>query len=50
VPKRPRSALTLKTVLIALTAAAALIGAAIIAVPSAGEGTRVCLGLGCLNF
>lgn len=42
---------TLKTVLIALTAAAALIGAALIAVPSAGESASMCLGLSkCLSF
>jgi len=43
--------LNLKTVLIAAVAAAALIGAALIAVPSAQEGLRYCLGLGrCLGF
>jgi hypothetical protein len=43
--------LTLKTVLLAATAAAALIGAAMMAVPSAEEGSRVCLGLSkCLSF
>jgi hypothetical protein len=42
---------TLKTVLIAVTAAAALIGAALIAVPSAQEGASVCLDLSkCLAF
>jgi hypothetical protein len=44
-----RSVVTLKTALIALTAAAALIAAALIAVPSAGE--NICLELGkCLSF
>lgn len=38
--------LTLKTLLIAVAAAAALIGAAVIAVPSAGEGAFPCLQLG----
>jgi hypothetical protein len=43
--------LTLKTVLIAATAAVALIGAAMIAVPSTEEGGRACLGLGmCLSY
>jgi hypothetical protein len=43
--------LTLKTILLAATAAAALIGAALIAVPSADEGARVCLDLAkCLSF
>jgi len=43
--------LTLKTILIAFAAAAALIGAAIIAVPSAQEGLRLCLELPkCLGF
>jgi hypothetical protein len=42
--------LTLNTILLAVTAAAALIGAAMIAVPSAGE-TALCLDLGkCLSF
>jgi hypothetical protein len=42
---------TLKTFLIALTAAAALIGAALLAVPSAGESVSMCLDLGkCLSF
>ncbi len=46
-----RRLLTLKTVLLAVTAAAALIGAAMMAVPSAEEGARVCLGLSkCLSF
>jgi hypothetical protein len=43
--------LTLKTVLIAVAAATALIGAALIAVPSAQEGLRLCLDLPrCLGF
>jgi hypothetical protein len=43
--------LTLKTVLIAVTAAAALIGAAAIAVPSTEHGAWACAGLGlCLSF
>jgi hypothetical protein len=51
VPMPRRRLLTLKTVLLAATAAAALIGAAMIAVPSAEEGARVCLGLSkCLSF
>jgi hypothetical protein len=42
--------LTLKTVLIAVTAAAALIGAALMAVPSAGE-SAMCFDIGrCLSF
>jgi hypothetical protein len=40
----------LKTLLIAVTAAAALIGAALIAVPSAGD-SALCLNIGrCLSF
>jgi hypothetical protein len=51
VPTPQRHIVTLKTVLIALTAAAALIGAALIAVPSAGESVSMCLDLGkCLSF
>jgi len=43
--------LTLKTVLIAITAAVALIGAAVIAVPSTEYGSWVCTGLGlCPSF
>ena len=50
-PTDRRRLLTLKTVLIAATAAAALIGAALIAVPSAEEGASMCLHLGkCLSF
>ena len=46
-----RGILTFKTLLIAMTAAAALIGAALLAVPSAGEDARLCLDLGgCLSF
>jgi hypothetical protein len=46
-----RRALTLKTVLIAAAAVAALIAAALVAVPSAGEGAWPCLDLGkCLSF
>ena len=45
-PTRVNRALTVKTLLIALAAAAALIGAALIAVPSAGEGSFLCLELG----
>lgn len=46
-----RRILTLKTVLLAVTAVAALIGAAMMAVPSADEGARLCLGLSrCLSF
>jgi hypothetical protein len=38
-------------VLLAATAAAALIGAALIAVPLEGEATRACVDLGtCLSF
>ena len=40
---------TVKTVLIAVTAAAALIGAAMLAVPSAGEGVLPCVSR-CLGF
>jgi hypothetical protein len=40
---------TVKTVLIAVTAAAALIGAAMLAVPSAGEGALPCVSR-CLGF
>jgi len=49
---RPRrGALTLKTVLIAVMAAAALLGAAFIAVPSTGEGAHTCMGLmSCVGF
>ena len=43
--------MTLKTALIALMAAAALIGAALIAVPSAGDSVSMCLDLAkCLSF
>jgi hypothetical protein len=43
--------LTFKTVLIAVAAVAALIGAAVIAVPSAQEGIHLCLELPrCLGF
>jgi hypothetical protein len=43
--------LTFKTVLIAVAAAAALIGAAVMAVPSAQEGLQTCLNLPkCLGF
>jgi hypothetical protein len=43
--------LTLKTVLIAAVAAVALMGAALIAVPSAQEGLHLCLDLPrCLGF
>jgi len=43
--------LTFKTVLIAFAAVAALIGAAMIAVPSAQEGLHLCLDLPkCLGF
>jgi hypothetical protein len=46
-----RRALTLKTVLFAAAAVVALIAAALIAVPSAGEGAWSCLDLGgCLGF
>ena len=49
--KSPRRILTLKTLLIAVTAAAALLGAAMIAVPSMGEGASRCMGLGiCFSF
>jgi hypothetical protein len=42
---------TLKTALIAVAAVAALIGAAVIAVPSAHDGARLCLALPrCLGF
>jgi hypothetical protein len=43
--------LTFKTILIAVAAAAAVIGAAVIAVPSAHEGLSLCLDLPrCLGF
>jgi hypothetical protein len=43
--------LTLKTVLIAIAAVTALIGAALMAVPSAQEGLQHCLDLPrCLGF
>jgi hypothetical protein len=43
--------LTLKTVLLAVTAAAALIGAALIVVPSTGGDVGLCLDLGtCVSF
>ena len=45
-PTTVNRALSLKTLLIALAAAAALIGAALVAVPSAGEGAFFCLDLG----
>ncbi len=38
-------ALTLQTVLLAATAMAALMGAAMMAVPSEGEATRACVDL-----
>jgi hypothetical protein len=42
---------TFKTILIAVAAAAALIGAALIAVPSAQEGLQFCLDVPkCLGF
>ena len=48
---RHRRIVTLKTVLIAVTAAAALLGAALIAVPSSEQGANLCLGLSkCLSF
>ena len=48
---RHRRIVTLKTVLIAMTAAAALLGAALIAVPSSDQGASLCLGLTkCLSF
>lgn len=48
-PRDP--AVTLKTVLIAIAAAAALIGAALIVVPSAHEDLRLCLDLPrCLGY
>lgn len=51
VTKSPRRILTLKTLLIAVTAAAALLGAAMIGVPSTVEGASRCMGLGiCLSF
>ena len=50
-PTPEKHIVTLEAVLIALTAAAALIGAALIAVPSAGESASMCLDLGkCLSF
>ena len=50
-PNSRSRALTLKTVLIAITAAVALIGAAVIAVPSTEYGSWVCTGLGlCPSF
>jgi hypothetical protein len=49
--RRLEAALTIKTVLIAVAAAAALIGAALMAVPSAQEGLHLCLDLPrCLGF
>jgi hypothetical protein len=46
-----QSALTLQTLLLAVTAAVALICAALIAVPSASDATHACLNLGrCLSF
>ncbi|MFZ1103797.1 MAG: hypothetical protein WAN86_13310 [Hyphomicrobiaceae bacterium] len=43
--------MTLKTALIAVAAVAALIGAALIAVPSAHEGPHLCLDLPtCLGY
>ncbi len=43
--------MTFKTALIAVAAVTALIGAALIAVPSAQEGLRLCLDLPrCLGF
>lgn len=48
---RHRRIATLKTVLIAVTAAVALLGAALIAVPSSEQGANLCLGLSkCLSF
>lgn len=48
---RHRRIVTLKTVLIAVTAAVALLGAALIAVPSSEQGANLCLGLSkCLSF
>jgi hypothetical protein len=50
-PKPGDLAVTVKTLLIAIAAAAALIGAALIAVPSAQEGLHLCLDLPrCLGF
>ena len=40
-----KRALTVQTVLLAATALAALIGAAMMAVPSEGEATRACVDL-----
>jgi hypothetical protein len=49
--RRLEAALTFKTVLIAVAAAVALIGAALMAVPSAQEGLHLCLDLPrCLGF
>jgi hypothetical protein len=46
-----RLPVTIKTVLIAAAAVTALIGAALIAVPSAQDGVRLCLDLPrCLGF
>jgi hypothetical protein len=43
--------LTLETVLLAVTATLAMIGAALIAVPSTGDATSVCLDFSkCLSF
>ena len=48
---RHRRIVTLKTVLIAVTAAVALLGAALIAVPSSEQGANLCLGLSkCLSY
>jgi hypothetical protein len=42
--------LTLKLILIAVFAAAALLGAALMAVPSAEDGLPLCLDLGCFDW
>ena len=48
-PTTAMRASTVKTLLIAVAAAAALIGAAMLAVPSAGEGALPCVSR-CLGF
>jgi hypothetical protein len=46
-----RRSFALQTMLLAATAVAALVGAALIAVPTEGEATRACVDLGtCLSF
>jgi hypothetical protein len=50
-PDERRLPVTFKTVLIAMAAVTALIGAALLAVPSAGDGLHPCLDLPrCLGY